>query len=149
MFVRVARRLWKDYFTHDVNAVVFIVDSADHKRFPEAKKELDGLLSSDELQKTPFLILGNKIDMNGAVSEMQLLHALGLTGMTTGKNQTNLRDIRPIEVFMCSILNSMGYREGRLSPPAALFPLCMSLCSDTFDLGNSSAGFQWLSNFMN
>lgn len=117
----IARRLWKDYFTHDVNAVVFIVDAADHKRFHEAKQELDGLLSSDELQKTPFLILGNKIDMNGAVSEMQLLHALGLAGMTTGKNQTSLRDIRPIEVFMCSILNSMGYREG----------------------------FQWLSNFMN
>lgn len=36
-----ARRLWKDYMTTDVSAVVFIVDVADPKRFDEAKIELD------------------------------------------------------------------------------------------------------------
>ena len=40
-----ARRLWKDYFTTDVSAVVFIVDDADPTRFGEAKRELDVRLS--------------------------------------------------------------------------------------------------------
>ena len=40
----------------------------DRTRFPEAKRELDNLLSSDELRGIPFLVLGNKIDMPSAVS---------------------------------------------------------------------------------
>jgi len=36
-----ARRLWKEYFTDDVSAVVFLVDAAEPQRFGEAKRELD------------------------------------------------------------------------------------------------------------
>ena len=57
-----ARRLWAEYFT-TVDGVVFIVDSMDRSRFPEARKELDALLQSEALQGVPFLILGNKIDV--------------------------------------------------------------------------------------
>jgi GTPase SAR1 family protein len=72
-----------------VNAIVYLVDCNDRDRFPEAKSELDKLLQNDQLQGVPFLILGNKIDMQRAASEPELRQALGLQHYLTGKVSTH------------------------------------------------------------
>ncbi|MBA0699271.1 hypothetical protein Goari_000924 [Gossypium aridum] len=97
-----------------VDAVVFLVDSYDKERFAESKRELDALLSDEALASVPFLILGNKIDIPYAASEDELRYHLGLTNFTTGKGKVNLGDssVRPLEVFMCSIVRKMGYGDG-------------------------------------
>ena len=48
----IARRVWKDYFPQ-VDAIVFLIDAHDRERFHEAKKELDSLLSCEEVRSQP------------------------------------------------------------------------------------------------
>jgi len=112
-----ARRLWKSYFAA-VEGVVFLVDATDHERFPEAREELNRLLTDESLDKVPMLILGNKIDDKGSVSKAQLKASLGIE--TTGEDNFNVGDRQPIEIHMCSVVKRFGY--------------------DT--------GFKWLSNFL-
>lgn len=106
-----ARKLWRDYFASGVDGVVFIVDAVDRQRFPEAKKELDALLTSEELANCPFLVLGNKVDLIHASSEDDLRYALGLQ-QTYGKGGEKTSNIRPVEVYMCSVVRKMGYGDG-------------------------------------
>ncbi|KAJ8641654.1 hypothetical protein MRB53_018348 [Persea americana] len=110
---QIAQRVWKDYYAQ-VDAIVFLVDSVDKERFSESKAELDALLSDDLLSSVPFLILGNKIDIPYAASEEELRYCLGQANCTTGKGKVNLADsgVRPIELFMCSIVRKMGYGDG-------------------------------------
>jgi len=105
-----ARRLWKDYYS-STDGIVFLVDTADYQRFPEAKEELSKLLSCEGLSKVPFLILGNKIDLKQAVAEDVLKNKLGINH-TTGKRGTVTDSLRPLEVFMCSVVKRAGYRDG-------------------------------------
>lgn len=93
---------------------MYLVDAYDKERFAESKMELDALLSDGSLAGVPFLILGNKIDIPYAASQDELQYHLGLTGVTTGKGKIKLVDsgVRPLEIFMCSIVRKMGYGEG-------------------------------------
>eukprot|EP00037_Helgoeca_nana_P014401 m.134463 g.134463 ORF g.134463 m.134463 type:complete len:194 (+) comp22532_c0_seq1:191-772(+) len=116
-----ARKVWPNYFPV-LDGIVFIVDAHDKWRLEDAKAELDELLADDDIAQCPILVLGNKIDMHGAVSEEELTSALGLGGQLTGKSGGTKSELqgRPLELFMCSVKRRAGY----------------------------GSGFRWLSNYM-
>ena len=55
------RKVWRDYFPK-VDAIVYLIDSANPKRFAESKYELDEVVNTPDLGNIPILILGNKVD---------------------------------------------------------------------------------------
>ena len=67
-------------------------------------------------EKCPVLILGNKIDISSAASEEQIKEYFNLYSHTTGKKNNKYTEeskMRPVEIFMCSILKKQGYGEGK------------------------------------
>jgi len=112
-----ARRIWKDYYS-DVDAIIFLVDAADRTRMMEAKNELHALFENESLRLIPFAILGNKIDIPTACGEDELRNFLQLPSVSSyGYNQGSggvayRQGGGPVEVFMCSLVNKMGYGSG-------------------------------------
>lgn len=58
--------------------IVYVVDGADHSCMEEARKQLHELLEWPSLDQIPILILGNKSDLEGALTEEELIEELSL-----------------------------------------------------------------------
>lgn len=120
---------------------------------------MQALLLSDELANVPFLVLGNKIDLGSAPSEEDLRYQLGLYE-TYGKEPRAERNpsIRPVELYMCSVVRKMGYGDGKLQQCCISYWFVLNLCR-TFSCGPivihcssvlfvKCAGFKWLAQFL-
>ncbi|XP_021943645.1 ADP-ribosylation factor-like protein 8 [Folsomia candida] len=71
------RSMWERY-CRGVNAIVFMVDSADHEKIEAARNELHNLLEKPQLVGIPVLVLGNKRDLPGALDENGLIQRMNL-----------------------------------------------------------------------
>ncbi|KAI9329726.1 P-loop containing nucleoside triphosphate hydrolase protein [Obelidium mucronatum] len=75
------RAMWERY-CRGVNAIVFVLDSADHAKIPAARTELHTLLDKPQLVNIPILVLGNKNDLPGALNVEQVIEQMGLKSIT-------------------------------------------------------------------
>lgn len=71
------RSMWERY-CRGVNAIVFVVDSADLGKIDEARKLLHDLMQRPSLQGTPLLVLGNKSDLDQSLSGADLTSQMQL-----------------------------------------------------------------------
>ncbi|KAG0182637.1 ADP-ribosylation factor-like protein 8B [Apophysomyces sp. BC1021] len=92
------RSMWERY-CRGVNAIVFVVDAADHDKLDAAHNELKSLLEKPQLANIPVLVLGNKNDLSDALTAEQLIDVLHLKSITnrevscysiSAKNQINI-----------------------------------------------------------
>ena len=75
------RSMWERY-CRGVNAIVYVVDSADADSIAVSKTELHELLAKPALEGIPVLVLGNKNDLPDAVSVDELIDRLNLRSVT-------------------------------------------------------------------
>lgn len=75
--------LWESYMAGSMG-VIYVVDSSNPDRFPEAKTELwRYVLDNPNVgENIPILVLANKQDLQGAVSAGSIAVALGLNKVT-------------------------------------------------------------------
>merc|ERR1711879_15257 len=92
------RSMWERY-CRGVNAIVYVVDSADPERLPTAKKELHDLIGKPPLAGIPLLVLGNKNDLATSLKVDDIIEQLALKSITgrevscysiSAKNQVNI-----------------------------------------------------------
>ncbi|XP_073394755.1 uncharacterized protein [Physcomitrium patens] len=95
------RALWHHYFIKS-NALIFVVDSSDSSRIPEARKELQKLLHEPELKDAKLLVYANKQDVQNCLSSSDLTDMLDLS----------LVDDRQWHVQACSANTGKGVYEG-------------------------------------
>lgn len=100
------RHIWQEFYVQ-VDAIIFVVDSADYERIQEAKHELHILLEEPALTGVPFLVLGNKSDLKSSLKSEQLINALGLNqDAILGARLDNGHNLR---LFSCSLVEGHGY----------------------------------------
>ncbi|CAH8510009.1 unnamed protein product [Heterobilharzia americana] len=98
---RKIRPYWKNYF-ENTDVLIYVIDSADKKRFEETGEELMELLSEDKLAGVPLIIFANKQDLISAEPANKISDGLGLL---------TIRD-RPWQIQGCSAITGNGVKEG-------------------------------------
>ncbi|KAJ1534640.1 Arf GTPase arl1, partial [Cladochytrium tenue] len=94
------RPYWRCYYAN-TDAVIYVIDSSDRERLSVTKDELFAMLEEEELKGAALLVLANKQDIDGAMSEAEVSEALALT---------NLKN-RQWTIFKCSALKGEGLTE--------------------------------------
>lgn len=89
------QKIWESYYA-ECHAIIFVVDSTDKDRIDEVKVVFDRLISNEEVEGVPVLMVANKQDMENALK---------------------LEDIK--EIFNQIVLK-LGARDSRVLPISAL-----------------------------
>ncbi|GAQ88964.1 ADP-ribosylation factor [Klebsormidium nitens] len=95
-------KLWESFYK-DIQAVVFVVDSADRARLSAAKALLDSVLERPELEHLPLLVFANKADLVHALPAVQVAQVLAVD--RPGKR-------RAWHISASSALTGQGLEEG-------------------------------------
>ncbi|XP_041834815.1 ADP-ribosylation factor-like protein 11 isoform X2 [Melanotaenia boesemani] len=93
------------YYLDDCKALVFVVDSSDTDRMPEAQKLLKKVLSDERLRGVPLMVLANKKDLPQSKTIREVSTQLDLQSYTD----------RLWEVQACSALQGLGLQQAFVS----------------------------------
>lgn len=98
---RKIRSFWKKYL-ENTDLLIYVIDSADKKRFEETGVELSELIEEENLKGVPVLIYANKQD---------LATASPASDIAEGLNLHTYRD-RQWQIQACSAVTAEGVQDG-------------------------------------
>ncbi|XP_077992959.1 ADP-ribosylation factor-like protein 3 [Glandiceps talaboti] len=98
---RKIRPYWKNYF-ENTDILIYVIDSADRKRFEETGAELAELLDEEKLSGVPLLVFANKQD---------LFNASRASEISEGLNLHTIKD-RDWQIQACSASTGEGIKCG-------------------------------------
>ncbi|XP_027704027.1 ADP-ribosylation factor-like protein 11 [Vombatus ursinus] len=98
------RSSWKNYL-EDTDSLLYVLDSTDEDRLPEATAELENVLNNVHMAGVPFLVLANKQEMPGALSLLEIKNRMRLDRFND----------RSWELRGCSALTGEGLKEVQLA----------------------------------
>jgi len=95
------RPYWRCYYAN-TNGIIYVVDSVDRDRLPDAAHELKLMLEEEELGGVTLLVFANKQDLPDALSSAEVSEGLGLTSIRN----------RQWAIFQTSALKGTGISDG-------------------------------------
>jgi len=95
------RSYWRNYF-EKTDALIWVVDATDRLRIEDCRDELAGLLQEERLSGASLLVFANKTDVEGCMTEQEILTALDLNSIRTHR----------WEVLRCSAMTGKNLKEG-------------------------------------
>ncbi|KAM7161471.1 ADP-ribosylation factor-like protein 3 [Macrochelys suwanniensis] len=98
---RAIRPYWKKYLGN-TDMLIYVIDSADKKRFEETGQELAELIEDESLTGVPLLVFANKQDLASAAPAAEIAEGLNLP---------TYRD-RQWQIQACSALSGEGVQDG-------------------------------------
>ncbi|XP_043847012.1 ADP-ribosylation factor-like protein 13B [Dromiciops gliroides] len=71
------RGIWRNYYAESYG-VIFVIDSSDKNRMEETKEVVTGVIRHPRISGKPILVLANKQDKEGALTEVDIIECLSL-----------------------------------------------------------------------
>jgi len=94
------RPYWRNYFDQ-TDALVYVIDAADHRRMEETSMELGQLVDEAKLADIPVLVYGNKSDLMNAMEQCEIEESVA--PVLKGRNYF---------VVECSAKTGKGLQDG-------------------------------------
>ncbi|CAK93772.1 unnamed protein product (macronuclear) [Paramecium tetraurelia] len=74
------REQWEKY-CRSADVIIFVVDAQDQGNLDIARQQLNQLISWPSLEGIPLLVLGNKYDLQGCITEQELITQMNLNSI--------------------------------------------------------------------
>ncbi|XP_043823621.1 ADP-ribosylation factor-like protein 13B [Dromiciops gliroides] len=91
------RGIWKHYYAESYG-VIFVVDSSEERRMEEAREILTHIIRHPRISEKPILVLANKQDEEGALTETEIIERLSLEKLVS--EQKCLCKIEPLSAVL-------------------------------------------------
>ncbi|KAH7162288.1 ADP-ribosylation factor family-domain-containing protein [Dactylonectria estremocensis] len=95
------RSYWRNYF-EKTDALIWVVDATDRLRIEDCRDELQGLLQEERLAGASLLVFANKTDVDGCMTEEEILSSLQLETIRTHR----------WHILPCSAMTGNNLKEG-------------------------------------